>query len=117
MISKLLLLTAVAMLACTGCGRSAKHEVVQPASLVPTNAAIQATVTNQARVITVEEATEIAEREARRRGRDRMRVMSQRFHRNEWVIGLEFEPYDQVGNQSWVYVTTNGNIKWYIHGR
>ncbi|HEY9171724.1 MAG TPA: hypothetical protein VI136_05510 [Verrucomicrobiae bacterium] len=110
-------LAAVFSLSFAGCERRVRHEAIPPPSLAPTNAAIQVTVTNQVRVITVEEATAIAEREARRRGRDRMRVMSQRFHRNEWVIGLEFEPYDQVGNHCWVYVTTNGAIKWYIRGR
>ena len=72
--------------------------------------------TNLGVTITIDDATRIAKKEARRRGRDKMRVMSRTFKNNEWIIGLEFEPYDQIGNQSWVYVTTNGVVKWYIHG-
>ena len=117
MSTKLFPATATLLVILAGCGRNAAHPVMESDHAGPTNTLLPSVTSNLLRVLNEEQAIEIAKQEALRRGRTNMRVTERWFERGEWNIGLNFEPYDQVGNYAIVCITTNGIIKQYIRGR
>lgn len=107
---------AAALLLLFGCNRLTQESTTNSPIPPPTNIVSLGKGTNPLQAITQNDAIEIAQKEASRRGRTAMRVDSVWFGRGEWHVGLIFRPEDQIGNYAVVRVSTNGIIKQYIHG-
>lgn len=117
MSTRLFQVTVPLLVILAGCRHNAGPAGMESDNAVTSNTPLPSVTTNLLPVIAEEQAIEIARQEASRRGRTNMRVSERWFERGEWKIGLDFEPYDQVGNYAIVCITTNGIIRHYIRGR